>query len=398
MASSDGRDALAGLLTRARETLTSKPVDRAASTLLQDFCACTLAGRRRFPSATWIDDGAAGRAALMAMRSHADDRDDVIWGAQVHPGSVIWPVTLALCATGRMAINAAALGYEVMSLAATVLRNASPAWHVTAIAGHLGAAAAAAEVLRLDDGCSIAALGLALTTAGGLGATVAARSNAAGWHRASAAVGGLQAARAATQGVRAPADLLERALGAQEIFAGTNTVDLDSANETPAIARTAIRLYPTNGFVHAAVEAAVEGSRGRTGVPLAVDVHVSRPFAAALAVLPVSRWWDGRLAVAATLLTGNPWTIGEWPASDDPQLLELRDHVRVFGDGEDPYGATVSVDGVSHRVREPRGLGLNVRSPEVIHKHEQLGTADGAAHVAGEIDSGNVGILARLIA
>jgi hypothetical protein len=70
-------------------------VDGRLPLLLADFLGCLRAGRG--PSQTsFSEDGIAGTVAVLALRASADDRDDIDWCSLHHPGSVVWPVVVAL--------------------------------------------------------------------------------------------------------------------------------------------------------------------------------------------------------------------------------------------------------------------------------------------------------------
>ncbi|GAA4457468.1 MmgE/PrpD family protein [Phytohabitans houttuyneae] len=279
------------------------PVDRdRARLLLADHLACVAA----------TDAPPLAPAAALAVRAHAGDRDDIFWPARIHPGSVVWPAILAAPVTADgPVVEAAAAGYEAAAVTATWLGDAYAArWHATATAGAAGAAAAAAVMLAgaRDPDAIAAAVGLALTTAGGIGQTMRERSPAAAWHRAAAALTGLEAARAAAWGMRPPAGVLDGPAGVGAL--------LGAAGPPPAAAgalgQTAIRPYPVNGFAQSAV-AAVLALRARVSTVDALEASV----APAAASSDTTLWWDLAATVARAWVSSDPFhLVAERPPLD----------------------------------------------------------------------------------
>lgn len=288
-----------------------------ASLLLADLCACVRDGSRRSSTDGWLDDGVTGRAALLAMRSHASDRDDVHWAGPLHPGSVVWPVVLAVgdrqgVAPDRL-LHAAAAGYEAMGAVADLLGGSHAAkWHVTATAGHAGAAAAAAWLLTEDADVIGPAMGLALAVCGGVGQTVQERVSASGFHRAAAAVSGIAAARAAATGLQPPVWVLEGDRGVVPLLGGEIPATSPANRGRPFMATTSVRLFPVNGLAQSAVQAAVALARSVSRRPRALEVLVAPGVAEATRVGgPGGAWWDLRAAVCSAFLSRDEWAVDD---------------------------------------------------------------------------------------
>jgi 2-methylcitrate dehydratase PrpD len=138
----------------------------------------------------WASRGSAGWASIWSpggrglrpadaalangVAAHAFELDDY-HHAKIHPGAAVIPAALALgeqVETSGMALfTAIVAGYEVMIRAALALDPVSArlrGWHLTGVTGPLGAAAAAASLLRLDAERTAWALGLAGTQGAGL--------------------------------------------------------------------------------------------------------------------------------------------------------------------------------------------------------------------------------------
>jgi len=172
---------------------------RHAGLSIFDFAACVRGGRRR-TDASW-----AGEPERLALDAHALDRDDLHSSTLVHPGGIVWPAVIVSAqqqhVSGREATFAAALGYELCVATARLLgSDGKRFWHATALAGTVGAAAAAAWVYRRHDHL-VSAVGHAFSIAGGSTTCMLERSDTRYVHRAHAAAAGVLAARAACAGL-----------------------------------------------------------------------------------------------------------------------------------------------------------------------------------------------------
>jgi 2-methylcitrate dehydratase PrpD len=129
----------------------------------------------------------------------------------------VLPCVLALAeqtgASGDAALRAFVAGVEAACRVGRILGPGvlETAFHPTAIAGTLGAAAAGAILLQLDDARFAAALGLAATQAAGLAAAVGTMCKPL--HAGTAAAAGTLAARLASRGFTAPPAVLDAGAG-----------------------------------------------------------------------------------------------------------------------------------------------------------------------------------------
>ena len=102
--------------------------------------------------------------------AHAIDYDDVTHPAYAHAGASLVPAILATArisgASGREALTAYILGIEMVSKLGRALNTAhyKNGWHASATFGTLGAAVAAASMIRLEAEPFAMALGMALFT------------------------------------------------------------------------------------------------------------------------------------------------------------------------------------------------------------------------------------------
>lgn len=243
----------------------------------------------------------------MALAAHLRDQDDLHYSTVSHPGGVVWSA-IAACAleqdvTVGDAIVAAALGYE---LTVRIAEAAGPEhrqrWHVTATAGTVGAAGAAAHLLGSDDQTTFDAVAHAASIAGGAAHAIVERSATRFLHRAHAVTNGLSCARAACAGKRGSRRILDDGRGT---FVFSKPEVLTSPRRVTALEETGFRLHPTTGFAQSAVDAALSLTPGSEIEHVYVGVS---QIAYALASNPRPRdddesWWSIESAVAATLGT-----------------------------------------------------------------------------------------------
>jgi 2-methylcitrate dehydratase PrpD len=109
--------------------------------------------------------GAAGAAFANGVLANVLDFDDGHRLTKGHPGAVIVPTALAVGqlvdASPDAFLAAVIVGYEVAVRAGIALHARDDAYHASGAWGAVGAAAASARLLKLDDAATIAALGLA---------------------------------------------------------------------------------------------------------------------------------------------------------------------------------------------------------------------------------------------
>ncbi|MBO4208653.1 MmgE/PrpD family protein [Micromonospora echinofusca] len=333
------------------------PPGVAERTLLADLLAGVIGADPHDAPRNWVRDGTAGTAAALAARAHSRDQDDLHRPTLVHPGSVVWPTVLAVGAEvdagGSRVAAAARAGYQAMTELARLLgATHGRTWHATATCGVLGAAVAAATLFDLDDQRRDWAAGHAVAVAGGVGQAVRERSGTTRFHRVSAVVLGIQAARLADAGVSSSRWVLEGERGVLALMAGRRPVDAPCPTGAGALAETSVRVFPVNGFAQAAVALAVDLRRRVHTAPISLQVQVSEAVAAATTGEVGGRWWDLRAAVAAAWVTGDPFRLD--PTAESSRL---RERVRVVPTATSATRITVrTADGeVSGQLDVPPG-------------------------------------------
>ncbi len=333
-------------------------LEAAAGRSFFDFAACARGGREVLDAA-W-----AGPAGRLAVEAHALDRDDLHPTTLTHPGGIVWPAVVAAGPgiAGRDAVAAAALGYEIVAAVATLLgRDARRYWHVAALAGAPGAAAAAASASGAGVDEIVAAVGHALSVAGGSIQAMLERSGTRFLHRAHAVRSGLACAGAAAARLGATQLGLESPNGLLAAVGSSTDPWSETVGPAPAIGATALRPWAATGFAQAAVDTALELGPLPADDVAAVSISVS-PGAAALAgnVSPASdaeAWWSVAHAFCVTLVAGEEAL--EHGLTDDPAVTALLGRCTVAGGRED-LGAAVELelrDGAVRTATVPFALG-----------------------------------------
>lgn len=360
---------------------------------------------------------ASDAALVNGAAAHAFELDD-FHNAKVHLGAVVVPAVFALaeildCAPDKVE-TAIAAGYEVIIRSSLALRPAQArlqGWHLTAVCGPLGAAAAASVLLGLDAERTSWALGLAGTQSGGLFAFTADGASSKRFHPGRAAQAGVMAAELASLGLSGPTQLFEAEDGgwlrafSKEPDASALTETLGAHWHAPD---TNFKPYACCGSVHAHVDAAIAlrsqwapGQRVRVGMPKVVQVQCGYAYAPGSAL---NAQMSGRYSVAVALLDG-----AVLPEQFEPSRMQSADVMALAGQLELVHDAAldahyprnfcgwVEVQGhggqwVRHAVMNPSGSAANANRAEAMHaKAGKLLTpllgADHAARVRESFDA-----------
>jgi 2-methylcitrate dehydratase PrpD len=331
---------------------------RAAGRSFFDFATCVHGGRLAL-DAGWAD--AAGRLALEA---HALDRDDLHPLTLTHPGGIVWPAVVVAGggASGREAVEAAALGYEVVTAVAMLLgTGARRYWHGSTLAGVPGAAAAAARLAGGGTEVVTTAVAHALSVTGGSIQCMLERSQTRFVHRVHAVRSGLACADAAAGGLGASQLGLESSNGLLAAVGSAVDPWTEPLGDAPALAATALRPWAATGFAQAVVDAALELGPLPAGDVASIEISVSAAGAMLAGKLEPrteeEAWWSIPHACCVTLVRGSDAL--EHGLTDDPDVTELLRRCTVVGDRED-LGAGLAVtrrDGSTLTAAVPLALG-----------------------------------------
>jgi 2-methylcitrate dehydratase PrpD len=245
--------AMAGKGSRPVETLT-----RFAASMGPSGGACEVLINRSQTSAYFA-------AMCNAAASHVAEQDDVHNGSVFHPGTVVFPVALAMAqslgSSGRQMLAAAVAGYEVGIRVGEFLgRSHYKVFHTTGTAGTLAAAATAGNLLGLSALQMQHAFGSAGTQSAGLWEFLRTAADSKQLHTAHAASAGLMSAFLARDGFTGAAQILE---GLQGLAAGMST-DADPAKLTAglgtrwATAETSFKFHASCRHTHPAADALLQ--------------------------------------------------------------------------------------------------------------------------------------------
>ena len=157
-------------------------------------------------------------ALVNGTASHLVEVDDIFREAIYHPGAPTIAAALALAqsrkVSGEAFLRAVVVGYEISTrIGAAMGRAHYRHWHNTGTIGCFGAAAAAAEILGLDQARFAHALATVATFAAGLQQAFRMDSMSKPLHAGRAAEAGVTAALAAAEGVTGSLDILEGEAG-----------------------------------------------------------------------------------------------------------------------------------------------------------------------------------------
>ncbi|MEQ1888292.1 MAG: MmgE/PrpD family protein [Alphaproteobacteria bacterium] len=303
----------------------------------------------------------ATQAALInGSASHALDYDDVQLLLMGHPTVPVAPVVFALAEqygkSGSDLIAAFVAGFETECRigAGVSPSHYAAGWHATATIGCFGAAAAAANLLKLDADTTAMALGIAGTQASGFKSMFGTMCKP--FHAGHAAMAGLMAARLAARGFTSRPDVLEVEQG----FADTQSKGLrpEAALEAPIggshIRNTLFKYHAACYLTHSSLEAA-HGLRRQHDIAAdkirAVRVMVDKGHFRVCNIQSPATGLETKFSLRATTafaLTGLD-TAGIDTFSDEnanrPDVVSLRDRVTVEAHNKsDPQESEVIID------------------------------------------------------
>ncbi len=163
----------------------------------------------------------AGAALLNGISSHTFDFDDTHLKTIIHPAGPVASAALALAehrgASGRALIDALVLGIDVSCRMGNLMypEHYDRGWHITGSTGTLGAAAACARLLGLDEARTAMALGIAASQPVGLREQFGSMTKPL--HPGAAARAGLLSALLASRGFTASSRALEAPRGFAQV-------------------------------------------------------------------------------------------------------------------------------------------------------------------------------------
>lgn len=204
-------------------------------------------------------------ALVNAAASHVAEQDDVHNGSVFHPGTVVFPVVLAIAqarqASGRDLLTAAVAGYEAgIRIGEFLGRSHYRVFHTTGTAGTVAAAVAAGRLLELSAEEMLHAMGSAGTQAAGLWEFLRDAADSKQLHTAKAASDGLMAAYLAADGFTGASRILE---GEQGMAAGMSddanpACLVDRLGERWGLLETSFKFHASCRHTHPAADALLQ--------------------------------------------------------------------------------------------------------------------------------------------
>jgi 2-methylcitrate dehydratase PrpD len=347
------------------------------------------------PDTTAPADAAFVNATLINGRT----QDDFL--AKSHPGAVVLPAALAAGeaarASGADLLAAVIAGYDVTARAYLGGPEMLPAFRATGVAGTVGAAAAAARVLKLDSDQTVHALGCAAVFASGFGAGFLAGTMDVKLNVGMASRNGVTAALLARAGATATDLAFEGKSGFYEAFART----ADNADRAVTdlgthymLTDTVYKEYPVCIFVQTPVITA-KSLRDEHGLSAAdirrVTITVSEPtytnpgftnrapFSSALQARV-----SARFCVSAALLGRPIDDFDLYDHFDDPEILALMERIDLELDPAAGDSVTVVIDLGRDVVRARAAEGEALRPSEKKITEKFLRLAPGNPNIDHE--------------
>lgn len=267
--------------------------------------------------------------------------EDTYLSATVHPTSPVAVAALAVGehfhASGEALLAALILGDEITCRAGNILTRSPAKSHLglymTGIAGGIGAAVAAAKLMKLSEREIAWAIGIAVLHASGVRAL---HGNHSTYMMAgNAARAGVIAAILARDGVSSSERVLEAPRGFGDVFASPPNVEAatDGLGKTFEILDLTFKPYACGVVAHAGIDGCLQLAREHDIDPAAiarVDIEICRAGVELTGVRHPHDHMACRNSLhhwcAVSLLFGRA-TIAEEACIDNPQVVSLRDKI-----------------------------------------------------------------------
>ncbi len=316
--------------------------------------ACIIGSDKKYPVRT---------AALSnGATSHALDYDDTHFIYLGHPSVAVLPATFAIAektgANGRDFLDASLIGVEIACRVGDWMgrNHYQTGFHQTATSGTIGAAAAAARLLGLDEERISHAIGIATTRASGLKSQFGTMGKP--YHAGLAASNGVESALLAAAGFVSNPESLECDQGFAATHAGEfNDTALDGIGEKFVFENVQHKFHACCHGTHATLEALIEARDQHKLVPADIASVETRVHPRYLKVCNCKKPTTGleakfsfRLTAAMALHGHDTSALSSF--NDDvcklPELVALRDSVFVTTDSNlSESEAHVSITGSS---------------------------------------------------
>ncbi len=313
-------------------------------------------------SAAFLNSAAAAALDFDGMR--ATER------GSVHADSVVLPAALAVAeqqhATGRELLAALVLGNDVVTRLGAASSLPHKGWYHTSIYGIMGAAAAAARLMKLDREQTMHALGIAANQACATQLPNIERSLVKRYASSFAAQGGVMSALLASRGITAARQSFEGQFGFYDLYqSGEPDRLFDGLGQTYPHVQTGVKRFPSCACNHTAIAASLMlaresgvSARAIIGLEVTISPYVHRLVGAPFdpSVDPqVAAQFSVQYSVAAAILRKRFGVADIAPAAVlDAETVEWARKVKVhvdnsWGNSRAATVALLTADGRSER-------------------------------------------------
>jgi 2-methylcitrate dehydratase PrpD len=319
---------------------------------------------------------AADAAFANGVAAHALDFDDMCFVSMAHPSCALMPSALAAAeladTSGRAVLDAYVVGFELecrLGLIMNPRHYHARGWHATSSIGTLGAAAAAARVLKLSPAATAHALGTAASLACGLKENIGTMVKPL--HAGVAARHGVMAARMAQQGFTAS----EQAIDGPQGYLAAMDSERPAADLALVIADfgtrweildtgISVKLYPSCAATHPPLDALLQlvSRHGFTGEDVdAIDVEVDSMTPRLLIYERPTTELEAKFSMpfcaAAAIVFGHP-TVDTFAADriGDARVQQIIPRVALRANAAFDAAAPLSRARVTVRLRDGRTL------------------------------------------
>lgn len=297
--------------------------------------------------------GAIGAALCNGTLAHCLDFDDTYVKANTHTSAPLWAATLALGQEVRASedemLTAFVIGFEVAARVGYGLGETVTArgFHATGVFGRLGAAAAGAVLLRLDEDAAQHALGVAATQASGLVGSFGTMSKP--FHAGKAAMDGVLSAQLAAAGFKAATGLLEPGGPLASAIIQDRAATIAPADFTEwEILNNSFKPYAACHLTHPAIDAArslalTSGDLRRVSTVRAEIGALAHQITGGKTGAPASSL-EGKFDVKyclALALHGRPLSAADFaePFRPEPQILDIARKVEAIDSSSHGYSS-----------------------------------------------------------
>ena len=202
-------------------------------------------------------------ALANGVTGHSTELDDIHEASVIHPGAPVIPAALAVAerieASGKELIAAVVVGYETeIRIAMTIMPSHYDYWHPTGTCGTFGAAAAAGNLLGLDEESMLYALGIAGTEASGLVESFGTMGKP--FNAGRAARDGVTAALLAERGFTGSVSILDANKGYAKATSAQPDLDeiVDALGHRYETTMTIFKRHACCGHTHGAIDAVID--------------------------------------------------------------------------------------------------------------------------------------------